>query len=657
MKKLSFLHFSDLHLGLNAQATLISKFKNDLFTDIRKVYGYMGGWDIVFFTGDFVQSGKKEEFEKVTLFLNEMWDVFKELECNPLFIGVPGNHDLERIENQYDSKLQYLLKWGDNLEFSSDYFWNSKNEYKTFIDERFNNYVEWHDSLNLPKPSNRVVKGYLPGDFAYIMDINDIKIGCVCLNSSYLQLNGNDFYEKLDIHSKQLYSLFQDQYIDWVKSVDVPLLITHQPPSWLSEKSKSNFHKEIYFPDSFVSHFCGHMHEPDLTQTESFISTSRKTQIAPSLFGLEKNGNDWSRIHGYFAGKFEFSGNYLNELIYPRIMVKSIDGTNRIAADNRFNLIEEKYVQFLVRSFEYQATEREEYSPKHINDNLLDNSNVKDNLSRTHYPLMDAHMKIRAVERKNAISKLKNERIVWISTRWGLEENYFIGTLIPEVEINPTNCFSIDCSDVKTINELYKIFDDTFQVSFNNFISIISHLENPLLVLERLNSEIPRYFIEEIQPGLDFALNLKVIVISENTPAGIDCVELLPLDLPSVKLYASGSDVDFDLNNQILLEKLHKITSGLPIYLDKRIEELKCCSLSDILEDQYDSNNIIIDEKNNELHRLIDELRDSGEESKRRAFELLKTLSTLENGETFSRIRHFMPTKTFYPDHVTTILR
>ena len=656
MKNISFLHFTDIHLGLDAQTTLISKFKDDLFNDIRKVHSYMGNWDLVFFTGDFVQSGKKEEFNKATEFLSEMWSVFNELGCRPLFIGVPGNHDLEWINNPYDSKLQYLLGWGNDENFSEKYFWKNENEYKKFIEDRFINYKNWYESLNVPKPTKQI-KGYLPGDFACIMNINDVKIGCICLNSAFLQLNEGDFKNKIDINSNQITSLLNEEYVSWVKGVDIALLLTHHSSDWLSPIAKRNFEKEIYFPDSFVLHLCGHMHEAELKQSGGLISSSRKTQIAPSLFGLEKNNEGWERIHGYYAGKFEISDNRINEHLYPRIMVESRDGSNRIAADNRFNLLDEKYTCFSVRDFESQIAEKEEKPLSHTNDNLFNKSNI-DNLSRTHYSFSDAHKQIREVERTMAIEKLEKERILWISTKWGLEEDCFIGTLIPYFKINPNNCFSIDCSDIKNIDDFYKSFDNTFHISFNNFAAIVSQLENPLLVLNRVNSDIlnPVFFLDKIQPLIDFATKLRIIIISEAVPKNIECIELLPLDIPSVKLYASAYNIsDLNLNNQLLLEKLHRITSGLPIYLDKRLEELKYCSLSDILEDEYDSNDIIVDDRNNALHRLIDDLKNSDEDRNRRAFDLLKVLCILKNGEIFSRIRRFNPTSPFYPNHITIL--
>ena len=664
MKSISFLHFSDLHLGLNSQSTLISKFKDDLFQDIRKVHSYNGDWDIVFFTGDFVQSGRKEEYDQVTIFLKDLWNVFNELGCDPIFIGVPGNHDLEWTDNEFDSRLQYLLEWGKNTNFSNNFFWNKENEYRSFIEERFRNYVEWYDLLDLPKPS-KSVKGYLPGDFACIMDINDIKIGCACLNSSYLQLNSDNFYGRLDIHSNQLTHLFQNKYIDWIKSVDIPLLVTHQPPSWLSPISKKNFDKEIYFPDSFINHLCGHMHDPQIYQSESIISTSRKTQIAPSLFGLEKTGDDWTRIQGYFSGKFEISDSFINEYIYPRIMVEAKDGNNIIAADNTFNLIDEKYIRFPVREIKNKE-EKETKNETHFKDNNknvfeLSTSEIKEQLPRTYYTASISHYTIRNEERKNVIQELRSARLAWVITGWGLGENQFIGSVLAEAEINEMNCFSIDCSDVYDIERLKSNINNNFHVSFNNFISILAQLNQPLLVLDRVhpdfyqNKENLISLLSIIKSITDFASNLKIIILTERKPNHKNYIELLPLDKPAIKLYSSAFNInDLELNNYIAIDKLHKLTSGLPVYLDQHLEELKYCSLSDIIDRDFDEK-ATIDSKSSFLFEAINELKNSDNEDNKRSFALLSILSLLEYGETFERIKRFNPTAPLYINNVTIL--
>lgn len=669
MKSISFLHFSDLHLGLNSQNTLLSKFRNDLFQDIRKVHSYTGGWDIVFFTGDFVQSGKKEEYEQVTIFLKELWGVFKELGCEPLFIGVPGNHDLERTGNKFDSKLQYLLKWGEDSDFSDDFFWNSENEYKTFIDERFKNYTEWHQELDLPKPTNKIFTGYLPGDFACMMEINDIKIGCACLNSSFLQLNGDDFYEKLDINSNQLQHLFRDRYVDWVKSVDIPLLVTHQPPGWLSPISKKNFDQEIYFPDSFISHFCGHMHEPDLKQSESLISTPRKTQIAPSLFGLEKNENGWSRVHGYFAGKFELSENYIDEIIYPRIMIESFDGSNKIVPDARFDLIDDRYIKFHVKKFdnivdnEASSSQKESASQDTIaNENLFVlNPQKGDALTRTFYIANEAHKSIRSMERERAVGNLSSNNKLWLVTKWGLCEDEFIGTILKLCDINEFNCFSINCIDARNSVEFQNLFFEYFQLSFTNVISILSELDRPLLVLNKVSPELcdirkslPQ-FLSLIKSICDFAPNLKIIISTEQEPINIDYIELSPLDVPSVRSYIKAHQLNSsELSNPFAIEKIHRLSSGFPVSIDSLLDQLKFCNLSELanieehsIKDTSTSSNSFI--------QAIEKLSKSEDITDERSFFLLKILCLLPYGETFDRLKRFYPTKPFFPTNVSKL--
>ena len=125
MAKIGYLHLSDLHIGDKYQKGLISQTKTILFDDIKYILSKIKKLDVVFFTGDFVQKGGIEEFEMLENFLHELWGIFEQNHQNPYLICVPGNHDLERMNDSFHPTQKVLLNWTNETELKKDYFWNN----------------------------------------------------------------------------------------------------------------------------------------------------------------------------------------------------------------------------------------------------------------------------------------------------------------------------------------------------------------------------------------------------------------------------------------------------------------------------------------------------------------------------------------------------
>ena len=57
---ISWLHLTDLHVGMSEQAHLWPNVRNAFLTDLERLCAKTGPWSLVFFTGDLVQSGSAE---------------------------------------------------------------------------------------------------------------------------------------------------------------------------------------------------------------------------------------------------------------------------------------------------------------------------------------------------------------------------------------------------------------------------------------------------------------------------------------------------------------------------------------------------------------------------------------------------------------------
>jgi 3',5'-cyclic AMP phosphodiesterase CpdA len=111
---INWLHLTDLHFGLDDQSWLWPKIKHEFFRDVEQLAGDIGGWDLVFFTGDLTNRGTKAEFDNLSRELEELWGVLAKSGSTPQLCLVPGNHDLVRpASDSAITKTMTQLWWND----------------------------------------------------------------------------------------------------------------------------------------------------------------------------------------------------------------------------------------------------------------------------------------------------------------------------------------------------------------------------------------------------------------------------------------------------------------------------------------------------------------------------------------------------------------
>src|SRR4051812_45348436 len=73
MTRFSWLHFSDLHQGLDTGHSRWPNVKEALFKDLTELRDRCGNpWDLVLFTGDLTQSGSEKEFLQLNEVLTDL---------------------------------------------------------------------------------------------------------------------------------------------------------------------------------------------------------------------------------------------------------------------------------------------------------------------------------------------------------------------------------------------------------------------------------------------------------------------------------------------------------------------------------------------------------------------------------------------------------
>lgn len=337
-----WLHLTDLHQGMGDSSWLWPNVLTQVFDDLDRLHKLCGPWDLVLFTGDLTQRGSDKEFTELTRSLDRLWKHLARLGSTPRLIAVPGNHDLERPKHSYEPIPLALSQWHRHKPLRDHVFRDSDSPYLVELRRYFAAYTRWTESFAPFVRDDGVKQGLLPGDLSASLTINGLDIGVVGLNSTFLQLTGENFEGHLDVDPRQLQAVCGEYPPEWIDRHHINLLMTHHPPEWLDRRARDDFGHEIDIPGRFAAHFFGHMHEGTAVSTSHGGAQARHAIQGASLFGLaEYDGPEsrkTSRIHGYSAGRFEpASADRMRVRIFPRRMVVG-GGGRRVAPDHTYAL-------------------------------------------------------------------------------------------------------------------------------------------------------------------------------------------------------------------------------------------------------------------------------------------------------------------------------
>jgi predicted MPP superfamily phosphohydrolase len=328
---IGWLHWTDLHMGHELGRPFLHNVEEELLADLGRLHRKAGPWDAVLFTGDLTQQGKPEEFQALDQFLGRLWAHLETLGSQPVLIAVPGNHDLVRPPRPLPAAVRALGNWHGDPELQKDFWSNASGEYRQVIDTAFAPYSAWW--LHHPRAPQKRRPGLLPGDHAITLEQNGVRLGIVGLNSSFLQLTGDDYSGRLHLDVRQMNAVCGDVPRDWFAEHDAALLLTHHPVAWLHPDARRDYPAEIYKPGRFIAHLFGHMHEAAIQTVRQGGGEARRHYQGTSLFGLEIYGQEQQRVHGYSAGRLHLGQGRAELHLWPRIMRRLRDGSLRLVAD------------------------------------------------------------------------------------------------------------------------------------------------------------------------------------------------------------------------------------------------------------------------------------------------------------------------------------
>jgi hypothetical protein len=338
MPKLSWLHLTDLHRGMTSQGWLWPNIQEQFFQDIRRVHQRCGPFDIIFFSGDLVQRGDAKEFLRFEQTMKRLYELLNQLGSDPVFLSVPGNHDLRRPDPAAISPLGFFNDQS-NLEHQQAFWTQTSNPARLLVRKSFAAYSKWMQTHPFRRPSD-VKRGILPGDFSATIEKGDLSIGVLGLNTAFRQLSDGPFEGRLPLSMSQIVAICGDDFADWFASHTCCFLMTHHPPSWLEHSARATLRGEIAIPGRFVAHLCGHMHE-SLNESRGVGGDyPNRLWQGCSLFGLEYYGDEKKieRRHGYSAGVLEVSETASTVRLWPRRAEKHQGGFWHFVIDTSVSL-------------------------------------------------------------------------------------------------------------------------------------------------------------------------------------------------------------------------------------------------------------------------------------------------------------------------------
>lgn len=667
-KSISWLHISDLHVGQSNSGWIWPRLKKTFYDDLNDLNNIVGGWDLVIFSGDLTQSGRTDEFNLLKGILNDIWEHFDKLDSSPKLFIVPGNHDLVRPDSSEPTPIA-LGSWWENDKIKSSFWNDTSNQYKLFFENLFCNYTEFYKQLIKDSfPICEVVEGYIPGDSSTILNLDNLNVGLVGLNSSYLHLFDQS-QKKLDIDVRQLQAVTENDPDTWCKKNDINFLVTHHPIDWLHPNARNHFNEEIYPSGRFTQHLFGHMHDLDIGKSSKGGSSARLYTQAASLCGLEKLSDGLDRKHGYYTAITNIEEK-IKTTIYPRVSMKILAGERKFVPDQALDLTKDS--NFILELNNHSVTNSIVRSTKSLTTKFTsledDKTDKKANYNSIASSLIPAlqHSQVRIFEQRRLKDAILKERKAWIVSDWGYGADEFIWSVMSQISPQLLQTYRISLQDYHGRESFLANFTSQTGKSFQDFCKYIATTKQQTLIIFE-DTPVTRATIQESQNWeneiveitnaiKEYCPNSILIILSRQRPSTLIesiVIEIKQFEEPDVRAYVmahpKGGDKYANISD---ISEIYRLTGGLPVEIDSLLRQLEFISLTDYIEMYLTSSTQEVIEsqpRHRGLTTVIDELKNSSDKNLKRSFDLLKVLTVFPYGETLMRIKRFNMDSPFYP--------
>lgn len=236
MKKIKILHLSDLHITQKSELeskNLIEKVIDDVTQNLNR----NGKIDLIIFTGDLVNSGKKENFELA--FENVISPLIDNFSLtNDDFIYIPGNHEVD-ISKILEPRYLGLDKMFTSMEKAEEYeFEKDKDLYNHLLEYLRCFSVDFKNDICCTK----------------IIEKNGLTIGLTLLNTAWLSKgNSEEDVNKLFIPKNKIIKSYKE-----IEKCDLKICLMHHPYDFFRGDYKLITEKILTKYSMVIS---GHIHD------------------------------------------------------------------------------------------------------------------------------------------------------------------------------------------------------------------------------------------------------------------------------------------------------------------------------------------------------------------------------------------------------------
>jgi len=277
-KKVTWLHLSDLHFRVTEDNFESELIYDRLLEDLKHIEEHI---DLVFVTGDIAYSGRIEEYERASIFFNNVLEILS-LGREAIFF-VPGNHDVQR-----SNTANYVSKMLDGINSEKEVaeILGSKELREIFL-KRLNNYYDFVKNSAFPIEKSEL-------SYTKNININGIEIAVVGLNSAW---GSNSNLEKGNIilGERQVIEAFSK-----IHNPQVTITLLHHPIYYFRDEDVESVESVINNRSDFVLH--GHIHRRKVI-TQKMPDSMVHYLVAGASY--EKNSTTTNLAYNYVSADFE----------------------------------------------------------------------------------------------------------------------------------------------------------------------------------------------------------------------------------------------------------------------------------------------------------------------------------------------------------------
>lgn len=281
MREIAWLQVSDIHMRQRdewSQDVVLRALTDSIRA--RRSQGL--ALDFILATGDLAFSGKKEEYDLVERFFDEL--VAASGVSKERIFCIPGNHDVNRDRQKLCFQGARSTLMSPN---AVDPVLAPKSDDIATLTQRQEAYRVFQASYFGGQP-----RTVTPDDLAYVssLTIDDVVVAIVGLNSAWLAEGGSSDHGNLLLGERQVRNAFEES-----DKVDAHIVIAmaHHPLHLLREFDRNAATRYIMGRCDF--YHCGHLHQPE-SHGAGFDASACLTVAAGASFETRESQNTYSLI-------------------------------------------------------------------------------------------------------------------------------------------------------------------------------------------------------------------------------------------------------------------------------------------------------------------------------------------------------------------------